>query len=252
MYEPVKYKRLKEIISELKSQIETIDSGKLSREEIENAAELGRELYERLVVIRHKAYDHLVKGDDISSAEPAPIPFKVPEIKHEVSPNQISLIDAIQELAPETIEEKIPAVAKSEVIVPEVKTPEVKMPEVKIPESKPAHTPHIAKPVQTTSAESIHERLSRDIPKKESLSEKIEHAPIPDLKKAISINQRFQFSKELFKNNSQEYEVAIEKLNSTSRDEAMRMLDNLKSKFSWSDESAVVNDFRELVDRRHS
>jgi hypothetical protein len=94
--------------------------------------------------------------------------------------------------------------------------------------------------------------LSRDIPKKESLSEKIEHAPIPDLKKAISINQRFQFSKELFKNNSQEYEVAIEKLNSTSRDEAMKMLDNLKSKFSWSDESIVVNDFRELVDRRHS
>jgi hypothetical protein len=243
MYEPVKYKRLKEIISELKSQIETIDSGKLSREEIENAAELGRELYERLVVIRHKAYDHLVKGEDNATNEPSPIPFKIQETKPEVSPNQISLIDAIQELAPETLEEKV-----TEPIVPAFK-----MPEVKQPENRPLHvqTPP-AKPAPITPAESIHEKLSRDIPKKESLAEKIEHAPIPDLKKAISINQRFQFSKELFKNNSQEYEVAIEKLNSTSRDEAMKMLDNLKSKFSWSDESEVVNDFRELVDRRHS
>jgi hypothetical protein len=243
MYEPVKYKRLKEIISELKSQIETIDSGKLSREEIENAAELGRELYERLVVIRHKAYDHLVKGEDSSPTEPSPIPFKIAEAKPEVSPNQISLIDAIQELAPETLEEK----------TPEPAAPVFKMPEVKQPENKPSQiqTP-IVKTGPTASAESIHERLSRDIPKKESLAEKIEHAPIADLKKAISINQRFQFSKELFKNNSQEYEVAIEKLNSTSRDEAMKMLANLSSKFSWSDESTVVNDFRELVDRRHS
>jgi hypothetical protein len=159
MYEPVKYKRLKEIISELKSQIETIDSGKLSREEIENAAELGRELYERLVVIRHKAYDHLVKGEDSSPTEPSPIPFKIAEAKPEVSPNQISLIDAIQELAPETLEEKTPE--------PAVKTPVLKMPEVKQPENKPSQiqTP-IVKTGPTASAESIHERLSRDIPKK--------------------------------------------------------------------------------------
>jgi hypothetical protein len=243
MYEPVKYKRLKEIVSELKSQIEIIDSGKLSREEIENAAELGRELYERLVVLRHKAYDHLVKGENNTPDEPAPIPFKIPEAKTEISPNQISLIDAIQEMAPETLEEKIPEPA----------APAFKIPEVKQPENKPFQVqPPAVKPSPTVAAESIHEKLSRDIPKKESLAEKIEHAPIPDLKKAISINQRFQFSKELFKNNSQEYEVAIEKLNSTSRDEALKMLDNLKSKFSWSDESEVVNDFRELVDRRHS
>ena len=78
----------------------------------------------------------------------------------------------------------------------------------------------------------------------------MEHTPISDLKKAITLNQRFQFSKELFKGNNQDYEVTIDRLNTTNRDEAMRTLDTLRSKYSWNNESAVAQDFTELVERR--
>jgi len=235
MHEPVKYKRLKEIIAELKTQLDAIESGTLSKEDIESATELGRELYERLVVIRHKAYDELIKGKaqeietskivDVEPERITPIPFKIPE----VSPNQISLIDVIEELAPET--EAEPA-----------KAPEL---------HKPNYDVHFAPLKPAAQVESVYDKIARDIPKKESLSEQIEKAAIIDLKRAISINQRFQFSKELFKNNSQEYEVAIEKLNTVSRDEAMKLMDNLKTKFNWSSESPVANDFKEMVERRH-
>ncbi|MBC8045495.1 MAG: branched-chain amino acid aminotransferase [Fimbriimonadaceae bacterium] len=102
------------------------------------------------------------------------------------------------------------------------------------------------------SKEALHDKLAKSIPAKESLAEKMEGTPIPDLKKAISLNQRFQFSRELFKGNNQEYEVSIDKLNTASRDEAMKHLSNLKSKFTWNDESPVTHDFIELVERRHS
>jgi hypothetical protein len=99
--------------------------------------------------------------------------------------------------------------------------------------------------------ESLHEKLSKELNRPESLAQKLEHDPIADLKRAISLNQRFQFSKELFKGNNQDYELAIDKLNSSSRDEAMKHLESLRSKYSWNTGSTVAHDFVDLVERRH-
>ncbi|MEY3397770.1 MAG: hypothetical protein RL220_364, partial [Bacteroidota bacterium] len=107
-------------------------------------------------------------------------------------------------------------------------------------------------PAAQAGASSLHDKLSRELGVKESLAEKLEHSPIADLKKAISLNQRFQFSRELFKGNNQEYEVAIEKLNSSNREDALKHLDTLKSKYNWSPDSAIVTDFTDLVERRHT
>ncbi|MFM9422351.1 MAG: hypothetical protein RIR06_812, partial [Bacteroidota bacterium] len=59
------------------------------------------------------------------------------------------------------------------------------------------------------------------------------------------------FCKDLFKGNNQEYEVMVEKLNNTNRDEALRILDVLTTKYSWNPESNAVKDFTDLVNRRY-
>ena len=102
------------------------------------------------------------------------------------------------------------------------------------------------------ATQSVNEMLARSIVQQETVAQHHTHTPIADLKIAITLNQRFQFSRELFKGNNQDYEVAIERLNTSSRNEAMQQLQTLESKYEWSTGSAVVRDFRSLVERRHS
>lgn len=258
MYEPLKFKRMKEIAADLNDRLDQLEVGSMSKENLEMLTEQSRELYERLVVLRFKAYDKEVKGDikeeaqvEIPSAQPV-INFSISEPKTEtVLPGQVSLIDAIEEEINKAsaIKEEITDIAIDEVVE---ETPLV------IDHVDTAHEENehietaqpVAKP-QFNSPLSLYDRLTKNISVAETIAEKSEHQSISDLKKAISLNQRFQFSKELFKGNNQEYEVAIDRLNATSRDEAFKMIDSLKGKYAWGEGSPVANDFIDLVNRRH-
>jgi hypothetical protein len=45
--------------------------------------------------------------------------------------------------------------------------------------------------------------------------------------------------------------LSLEKLNNTNRDEAMRILQTLRDKYSWNPESMAAKDFTDLVNRRY-
>ena len=94
--------------------------------------------------------------------------------------------------------------------------------------------------------------LAQTIVQHETLAQHHSHTPIADLKIAITLNQRFQFSRELFKGNNQDYEVAIDLLNTSSKEDALQYVKSLENKYEWNNDSSVVRDFRLLVDRRHS
>lgn len=263
MYEPVKFKRLKEIATELNRKLEQLHEGILSKDELENLTEESRELYERLVVLRFKAYQEEVNGTPVAKKEESTVPVVentkteettdpvsepvVPYISfrldnHEKAENgtQVSLIDAIEEVAKE--------IKKEENILTETN---VTAPVATSVQAVPSAKPSINEQMMQQTKESLHDKLAKAVEHKESLNNKMEHTSIPDLKRAISLNQRFQFSKELFKGNNQEYEVAIEKLNTTTREDAMKQLENLKTKYDWNATSAVAHDFMDLVERRY-
>jgi hypothetical protein len=249
MNDSVKFKRIQELAATLQTGLDELSVGKLSIEQLEMLTDHSRELHERLVVLRHKAYDASVKGEKIESkeAEPVSIAFKVSapaaatpppapvESKPEVTVNQVSLIDAIEEV---TKAEAAPEPTSS------VKETSEESFEINVGVREEAINTY-------TPLESINDRLSKTVGNVASVAQKHEHTPIADLKRAITLNQRFQFSKELFKGNNQEYEVAIDRLNNTNRDEAFRQLDALKTKYSWNNESQVTQDFVELIERRH-
>ena len=98
---------------------------------------------------------------------------------------------------------------------------------------------------------SLNDTFKENASQHATIAKKLEEQPIADLKKNISLNQRFQFCKDLFKGNNQEYEVTLEKLNNTNRDEAIRVLQTLKDKYSWNPDSMAVKDFTDLVTRRY-
>lgn len=259
MYEPVKFKRLREIAAELNSKLNQLHDGQLTKEQLEQMTEESRELYERMVVLRFKAFQEEVAGEEKkTNAVEVPIATKQEEMPSDAAPatptisfridnekventTQVSLIDAIEEVSKEIRKEEniiIEATNTSTISV----TKEIKSDE------RPSYNDQLRKEKPT---ENFYEKLSRTIEQKETLGHRMEHTSIPDLKRAISLNQRFQFSKELFKGNNQEYEVAIEKLNTTTREEAMKQLESLRSKYQWNNTSSVATDFVELVERRY-
>jgi hypothetical protein len=235
MSETTKYPRLHELANNIQLQMERLKAGELSLEELEIATEQSRELFERLVVLRYKAFDETVNGASAvnSSTTATNVNAVEEEVKAELS-NQVSLIDAIAEVT---------------------KTEEVK-------EEQPMFTvsaPVEEAPVPTTlfdlaalpATPSVNEMLARTMVQHETVAQHHTHAPIADLKIAITLNQRFQFSRELFKGNNQDYEVAIDLLNTSTREEALQYVKSLASKYEWNDGSVVARDFRTLVERRH-
>lgn len=251
MYEPVKFRRLNEIVKELSSKLEKLHDGQLTKSELEFLTEESRELYERLVVLRFKAFHDEVHSEvkeqspsanegqpKVEESVVQPISFRIDNIEKNENSAQVSLIDAIEEVVKEI--EKQPETDAISTTATEPVITNVQL-----------ESSSLNDRMKQATTENFYEKLSKTLEQKESLNHKLEHTSIPDLKRAISLNQRFQFSKELFKGNNQEYEVAIEKLNTTTREDAMKQLENLRMKYQWNSSSSTATDFLDLVERRY-
>jgi hypothetical protein len=80
MNESNKYPRLNELAGNIQIQLERLRAGELSLDELELVAEQSRELYERLVVLRYKAFDESVHGKEMVQNEPVePVATQVQE-----------------------------------------------------------------------------------------------------------------------------------------------------------------------------
>ncbi len=82
---------MNDLLLHMQSVLQRMNAGNLHAEELNEAVESARMLYERLIVIRHRAYDRLGKGDSLSSAYNFRLDRYVPV-------NQTSLFDAIHEI----------------------------------------------------------------------------------------------------------------------------------------------------------
>ncbi|MFM7021809.1 MAG: hypothetical protein ACKOXB_02440 [Flavobacteriales bacterium] len=100
-------------------------------------------------------------------------------------------------------------------------------------------------------AATISEKMESPVDK--TLAGKFRKSPIADLVKAVNINQKILFTRELFKGDSFAFNDALSKLNSfQNKDEALGFLKtDLQSKHSWKEGSAALSEFTELVERRY-
>jgi hypothetical protein len=89
--------------------------------------------------------------------------------------------------------------------------------------------------------------------KSESLSVKLQKQALTDLSKAIGLNERFMFTKSLFKSDVMAYGQAISKLNSIDNlQDAENYLHNeLSKKYNWNEDSKEVIQFFDLIQSRY-
>jgi outer membrane biosynthesis protein TonB len=153
-----------------------------------------------------------------------------------------------------------PAVAEPKPELPEKEEP--KKEDIKKEEQKPEPkqetvtrvdlfgtevAPVAEKPKQEKKPEKKEEK------KEEKPATNIQKPAISDIRAAIGINDKFQFANELFGGNMQEYEIAIQQLNTAGTlDSATEYFMSIQQLYNWNNEHETVKRLFDLVERRYS
>lgn len=266
------YTRINELVAALNGALLDMEQGRLGAQGLERTTEDARELYERLVVLRHKVREAraamsakaaeekvvppLVATEVVPEVAPEqPAKAEAPErpsmrldTRPDVSPRQTSLIDAIAEHEEPVTPKKpvAPAIPSSSEKAPEPKVEEVAM-VAPAPEPKPLEVRHAA-----PETEVVKPASAPPAKRGSSLADRMEHAPISDLGKAISLSQKFLFLAELFGGQSAVYEKAIDTINGyKALEEAKQFLDTeVIAKLKRSPDPEALSSFMDLVERR--
>lgn len=91
------------------------------------------------------------------------------------------------------------------------------------------------------------------VKKEEKIVSSIQKPKLDNLNAAIGLNDKFQFANELFEGKMQEYQVAIQQLNTAGTFEsAMEYIESLQQLYNWDFENETVKRLLELVGRRYS
>lgn len=210
------FRKMNELVAALVKAQHGLSSGELDVAGLESACADARELYERLVVLRHKAREGKSKVPETSNlaSEPAP---NAPSIRLDTRPaevpRQTSLIEAIEA------------------------TEQAEVPAAQVEPMKAPTTPDAASGKKSGT-----------------LAERMEKASIPDLGKAISLSHKFWFVAELFNGDRTTYDKSIEVLNGMSDHAAAKAFIDTEviAKLKKPADPEALSTFTELVQRRYS
>ena len=247
---------LQSLAQQLADQLNGLYSGKNKKDSLEQMVNHSRELYERLVVLRHKAYEQEVQPESERMIEES-IELEMPTISLDLdTPAFNATSNPIQEKKEEEnsafvfeMDTEIAPIEESALVEEmEVDTRQVNLMDM-IEEVTQEKT---SAPVENnTPIISLNEILAQQ-QTQHTILKALEKAPIEDLKKSITMNQRFQFARELFKGDSEQYELSISELNNAQPERAFEVLENLKRKWNWDTTSIAYIELEELVQRRHA
>lgn len=237
------YTPLEKIAEGLLAKINSLKSGQMKPEEVSDLVESARNVYERLVVLEFQAHEK-------NNASKKETELKTFKIETEEPLNQISIIDAIEE-ASTTQEEKENLKSVSNQIkidipdpVPLIEEKEVEKPIEKVEEV-------LEEEAAEKEAIVIPESTEPETDESETLAEKFENAPIEDIAKSISLNEKFQFIRVLCGNNSKAFEMLLEQINKCPDEgSALKMFGSSIPLPEAEDDKAVYEKFQELIKRK--
>jgi len=176
---------------------------------------------------------------------PEPVYEPKPEPVHESKPEPVheSKPEAVHGVIPETEIEQNKTVEHEPEMPEDIKTPEQshsipqetessEKPEV--PAEKPAHQQKIISDKYKNGPPSHYDQISATS-KDDSIGSKIQGAPVTDLRKAIGINDRFNFINELFSGAKSDYDMFIDSVSSfASSSQIIEHFEKLSSERHWS------------------
>lgn len=201
----------------------------------------------------------MVEPEPVPQPTPQPEPAKVVEPEPQPVPDILSYLEVEEPAA-----EPEPVVEPEPIREPEPKPEPIHPTPAPAPviKEEPAPAPQPQVHPQPAPAELFPEepapapqpkRSLNDLLGKEdnSLASQFQHSHIDDLSKAISLNDKFLYIKELFKGKGEDFSKAIQKLNVCPNiDEAFQTIDMLKKYYAWDTDSSAYLALCDLVRRK--
>ena len=270
-------KEISNTLEALAEQTEVILSheGRIPQIEMDIAMGNIRKLYEDYYTLdkenragKHLASEQKLKPEkqEIKKEEHA-VPHKekaseVPEEKTPKTDPQENKPEPTRERTPPPVTEKKKIAAETEEREkpeePEAKAPLAEK-EQPAPKPKPEKAAPVEKskdPVRTADLFAENNATLADKFRDEgdaSLGARMQKNKITDLKDAIGINEKFLFINDLFDGNMQDYNNAVENINSMGTlEQAKSVISNLGEKYKWDVKPDAVNHFMSYVERRFS
>ncbi len=263
---------MQSLLEEMSALIVKIKAGEASIGELEAFAAGAAQLNERAIVLRYKAYEANVFGNELNQKAVAVIEdiaddgildqFEIEELsfdENKISDSEtdeafsfdlfadeteqrevkeVKVVKPISEMVPEPIQEE----EAEEEIQAEIE--EIVVEEVKYTEA-----------VAETNNDSgdlhpIYKRVPTDM---NSLSARIWQVRIESLKGAFGFNERMQAVNELFEGSSEAFSSAIEKLDVISdKSTARSQVTSIANQYKWTAESEIGLDFVQKVERKYA
>ena len=253
-YKAVAEKELQEIAEEIeaKEQEQLVqDSGKEVKSEeetksVEDVFEHLEESEEEIVIdtdIHDNAGELFDEPDiEITTADEEEEVHEEDDILNFIPPKSTSTLETPK--PEETPKEKKLVEETSKPVVE--KAPVIPKPVAVKPE-QPKEVP-VSKPQQRSLNDLFNEQREDH-----SISSQYQRAKVGDLTKAISINDKFIYIKELFHNRGEDFSTSIRQLNECkTMEEAFDCLEQLKQKFFWDSKSDAYLSFCDLLRRKYS
>lgn len=240
------FKSLESLSENIKNNVDLLKKGDLSISEIEELTEYVKELYERMIVIRFKAFE-----GDTEIVEPTePIEEKV-LIQEEIieEPIVIEKEEVVDDMMmfdfsnePQETNEPVIEEEAIENIVEE--EPEIETPEVPIAKVIQSLGDHVNDDPSLNDNFKSHDN---------SLANQLSKSAIDDLKSYIGINRKFLYINDLFDGNNDAFNKAVSELNKEQTfQNAFMYLEQLGNDFNWDKSHKSVIKFTEIIERRHS
>ncbi len=266
-----KFDTKEELLVSIQLLFNNLKIGKLSEEDMETLVNSTRELHERALILRYKAYEHKIYGEtsneinDVVLPEPvhehllvepeipsfeAEITEVVAEPKHVDTPSfdmSFSLFDQLEE--PQKEEVILPTETSFEAPEPEIDnfTVSEALESVEI-----IPTPETTAPtIETSSApkDMFDKMLEQD----NSLGAKLMFSKIESLQTAFGLNEKLQIIRELFKGSSEDFTQAIQILDvQPNFEQAKTILSNFTLEYAWELDTPIAIEFVQKIARRYA
>lgn len=262
---------MREINEKLQEKLAKLESGDLELNELESLVEDARELYERLLIVKYKAYENYGEPKAAEQEEE-------PVIEKSSEPEEIEKEEEKEEsidfsaMAEEPEDDEQPSFDFSAINEEEKENEPVMIPSEDIKsfsdsdsseddtfplssgtKDQPSDTyqdSHVEKH-EEEDENSLNQKLQGtedDL----SLRKKLQSTPVSDLKSEISIAKKFEYITFMFEGKNEKYEEALAVLNNcTDGEDAKDKLNEYSTTYNWDLENKSIIKFVELVERRY-
>jgi len=255
------FQNINDLVKELSGLVEKLNSGNLPLEQMEEMVNHAKEIYERMIVIRHKAYEQFGEPEKKSTEKiiQQPVIEKSTEISsidftafEDESARKVSEPKTVKPVVDEigfdftetfstnhSVEKNDPVVTTKE----EKKTIDAVRAEIK-------STSAPIKERLLNNEEDLNSKLKKaeeEIP----LRKKLQIKPIADFRTEIGIGKKFEYINFLFGGDSKAYENGIDVLNACQNaEEAKQKLNEFGNTYNWNLEEKTIVKFIELIERK--